>query len=627
MLLGMMFFEPMTIAQGSGTPIYQSQDVKKTFNPATVGNKSYYIVPTTDNPVSGVTYSSSIGGTLSTTTQGINGYASHYSQSYFPNQVLSSSFTTTNPNYYNNFFLSDSVPVPNAVQIDNNQTSLTVTQTTPFSLHNNETLSVFSQQSKTYYAAFQHTGNFVLDFAVQDSSAHLTFSVYSGKTSIASNIYVSSKLTYPIFSNAENFVVVFSVSSSDSIVTITPHELTNDYFHAQNLAVNTTAQFTVNQGACFSTTKQGDQTGTDNLYSNINVFNFPIQTNNYYEIYINEQDNYQSGCTSQGPLYYQLLNETASNGNSVTSTTVVQKVSGNLGPNGYQFKAIQSGNISLLIDAFYYMNENVTVFFRQITQPQPQYYTVPIKLNKAVSLPINTYNSFTIDQPSMIAINNTYGYNLGLEFYWYNSSSGLWIDMGYFSQIYRSTSNNLIGDGFSSSYNYWYYIPAGTYAVINYNSASALKFTFNVLQISTLNGATSKTVPITNSSLYAFELTQTNFNYNTFNLSTNTLNNITINYEYAIESKYNEIVNANSGSQSIGNLYTGFQDTYNGGGNDSIIYNELKFTDVNIPIILVHPSSATNSSNLHSTLTSYSTTLTVKTGILSTGFMPSPYNN
>ena len=28
MLLGMMFFEPMTIAQGSGTPIYQSQDVK-----------------------------------------------------------------------------------------------------------------------------------------------------------------------------------------------------------------------------------------------------------------------------------------------------------------------------------------------------------------------------------------------------------------------------------------------------------------------------------------------------------------------------------------------------------------------------------------------------------------------
>ena len=111
MLLGMMFFEPMTIAQGSGTPIYQSQDIKKTVTPATVGNKSYYVIPATDSPVSGVTYSSNIGGTLTATQQGSNGYGSTTSQSFYPNQGLSPAFTTDYPMNYNNFFLSDTVPV------------------------------------------------------------------------------------------------------------------------------------------------------------------------------------------------------------------------------------------------------------------------------------------------------------------------------------------------------------------------------------------------------------------------------------------------------------------------------------------------------------------------------------
>ncbi len=627
LLVGMIFLEPVTISQGSDNMVYQSQDVQKSFTPTTVSNDSYYIIPASNNVLNNVEYKSKVEGTLTSTQLNSNSYSPN-TMLYNNNNQLSSNFINNQPIASNNLFVNDTFNVPTAVQINNNKSTLATVQTTPFSLHQNEAITVFSQVGKTYFATYQHTGNFLLDISLKQSaqfyaSPYLDFSVYSGNTLITSSS-VTTELTFPVFSTGKNFVIVFYVLNYDNLVTITPHELTSDYYHIQNIPVNTSAEVTVDQGSCLSSPKSGTIVGGSSLYSNINVFDLPVQSNNYYEIYINQLDNYQIGCSSYSSvLLPQILNQTSSSSGSnlLSPSTVVQYISGSLDQNGYQFKAGQTGNVSLLIDAFYYMDENITVFFRQITQPSMGESTtnqVPIELNKEITLTPNVYNSFTITKPSMMAINATFCC-IGPTFYRYNATSNNWDALDFNNNQFTNIDywdSNLLGNSLFSTRSYWFYIPTGTYAMmLNYFSYNE-EYTLNVVPIIDLNGTASTTVPITSSSFYAFSMSSNTFQYQTFNISTSQIDNTTVNYEYALTSKYNELIPNIYSNQELGNYYTGLEDQ----ANNTNIYTNMKLSEIQDPIILIHPTNAFYNNNSTGS-PSYTTKLTVITRIQTSGLI------
>ena len=495
--LALMIIQPVT---GAGTvPILQPKETTNTFTPTAVGKKSYYIVqPNSNIPTS--MYSGSVPGTFTGTSISSEGYGK-LTNLYLNNAVIPSSYSSAYSIFSANNFVNEPFPVANAVQIDNTNSTLVYKDTTPFSIHIDQSLTFFGENGKSYYAVLDQSGNLVLDIDVKDSSASATVFVYSNNHLILSRTV--SRASIPVLANTGSYVFVIQVNGADSLITIAPHTLNSNQLTTQSVDVNDSSKLTVSQGECY-TSGNNQVSGSQNLVTKFNLFNLPVQSNSYYSIYVDVQnlDNYNYGCINYGSILPYLLNKTndGSNSDPITSMTNAQVISGSLDSNSLTLRAINSGNLQLVLESIGHLNDDITIFFRQITPPKPQTQELPVAINTASRLYTNTYNTFTVPQNSVLAVNYTGTGNAEtLSFYSFNSSYNVWNFNYDFSQTVNgnllTTNANTISSGD------WMYLPSGTYAVKTSETSSNVKFTINIIPITILNDATSKTVQINNQSV------------------------------------------------------------------------------------------------------------------------------
>ena len=612
--LALMIIQPVTGASAT-VPILQPKEVTNTFKPTSIGKNSYYIVQPDSNIPSSV-YTGSVPGTFTGSSSGSLSYGKSSVQ-YLTEDSISSSYSSAGSIPSANPFINELFPVPKAVQIDNTNSSLIYKETTPFSIHIDQSLTFFGESGKVYYALLDQTGNIVLDIDVKDSSATANLFIYSNTHLLFSRFGIT-RASIPVLANDEHYIFVIQVSGADSLVTVAPHVLNNNQLTSESVNVNNSAKFNVNQGECFISANN-KLSGTENLVTKFNLFNLPDQSNNYYSIYLDIQnlDKSNTGCNNYGSIFSYLLNQTndGSNSDPFRSMTNAQIISGSLDQNSLTLRALNTGTLQLVLESIGHLNSDVTVFFRQITTPKPQTQEVPIPINKATRIYTNVYNTFTVPQNSVLAVNFTGGvYNPEvLSFYSYNSSAMVW---NYITDFSQTVSGNLLTTNTNTiNYHNYMYLPSGTYGIMNYDSSTNLKFTINIIPITIIDGATSESVQINNQSVYAFQPTVTNYiQFQLFNLTSQTHDNFTVQYEYAIIGKYNEGVNVKQSTSSfIGNkrYANGWQGyTTN---NSNILVND-KYSTIVAPIVILHPIGATNASSL-STVTSYSTQLTIKTSL------------
>ncbi len=620
MLLGMMLVQPVASSSAGSVPIFQPQEVKQTFTPSAVGNVSYYTLTPAKyfNPVM---YQSKLPGVFTLVSPLTTSY-SPGSTEISPDTSLTYQYSSSMPMTTLNPFINTEYSVPSAVQIDNNQSTLTYKNMAPFSIHLDKSMTFFGESGQHYYAVLKQQGNIILDVNVLTSSANVDIYIYSNTTLIQSKASVQ-RASIPAFSNSGSYVVIINVNSANSLVTLTPHALTNNMFYSNDLLLNSSYQYTVNQGQCY-TTSSSSITGSENLFSQINLFNLPVQQNTYYQIAINNQVlDANSGCSNYGSLNPYLLNTTNSGDlyDPITSMTSAQIISGVLDSNSLTLYSLKTGNLQLALESLGHLNNEVTIYFRSITPPQPLTQVFPLTLNKA-SYVYNAYNSFTLNAPSVVAVNYTNGAsNEGVSFYSYNSTSNLWNSI---QKLYPNSNptnivnGNLLTTGsFTINNRNWFYLPTGTYAIKNtdHTNYPNLKFTVTAVPVNILTGTTSQTVGITNTSIYAFAPTSNNYQLQLFNLTSSTHDNVSVRYEYAVIGMYNEFFGTSSLTGYIGNkLYTNGWQQYNSNNTNTV--NNFRYSDLWAPIIIVHPSYARNSTN-GATMTAYSTQLTVKTNIIS----------
>ena len=297
--------------------------------------------------------------------------------------------------------------------------------------------------------------------------------------------------------------------------------------------------------------------------------------------------------------------------------TDAQLISGGLNQNAYTIKSLKTGTLTLVIQSTGHLNNDVTVFFRQIPHPpQPQTKEYPLTVNKATRVYTTAYSTFTIAQPSVIAVNYTggiYYYNPDtLHFFSYNTTSKTWNSITYWSNTVQG--NLFIPGSYTMDSSKWVYVPSGTYAVQTSDPSSNLKYTINVVPITQMANTDSKAVDITNQSIYAFQPDAAYPNYEYLNLTSSTHDNVSVRYQYAIIGKYQEIFGTASTSGYVGNQLTpsGWIGSATNNTNRLSYLKTLKTYD---PIFIVTPYLARNQSALPSTvyLDSYSTQLTVTT--------------
>lgn len=622
MLLGLMIVQPVASSSAGTVPIFQPKEVSNTFTPTMVGNSSYYII-NPENTLYPPTYESTLPGVFTGTLLSTSTYYTTPNE-ISPKTSLSNtqSLYSTNNLITANPFINKQYAVPEAVQIDNNQSTLVSKEMTPFSIHIDKSMTFFGQNGKEYYAVLSQKGNILLDVNVQDSGSNVNVWVYSNNTLIQSKTSIQ-RASIPIFSTSGSYLIIISVNNANSLITLNPHELKNNMYYSNDIKVNESSQFTVKQGQCY-TTGSNSISGSENLFSQVNLFNLPVQTDTYYQIVVDNQalDNFNYGCSNSGSVNPYLLNTTndGSASDPITSMTAAQAISGSLNSNAQTLYALKAGNLQLAIESIGNLNNEVTVFFRSITPPKPQVQEFPLTLGKA-SYVYDAYNTFTLTQPSVVAVNYTNGaFYEGVTFYSYNKTSNVWntIQTSYPSgynpnKIPYIVNGNLITPG-SNTLNYynWIYMPSGTYAISNYDHAyySNLKFTVTAVPVTTMSGTASQTVPITNTSIYAFAPTSNNLQFQFFNLTSSTHDNISVSYEYGRIGMYNEFYGSSGTTTFVGNqlLTNGWQGFYT---NNSNMYTNIRYSELWSPIFIIHPYQALNATN--SVLkSSYSTQLTVK---------------
>lgn len=617
-----IFIQPALSANVTTVNILQPADVKNTFSPTASGQNGYYIL-NAGTSYSGISYENSkASGQFTLPYMYSNSYSGTTSSIYSNKGTLDQSFTSNSPLTTPNPFLqaNTSYNIPNVVQISNNNSNLGVTETAPFSLHIDKTMTFFAQANKPYIAVLTESSNLLLDVNVKDSNANVDAYLYNFNTNQFDYFYsFSYQNTVPVFNtnnNNDTYVFKFvpnTYPNSDTLITVTPHKLSTSDYASVNLKVNTSSSWSVSQGSCEIKSNNYDLTS-------FNTFKFDVTNGNYYQIYFD---------TVQ-PDTKNVLCNVNNNGGSVVptllnSTTDFNYQSGSLNQNGYNFQATSNGTISMLVQSTGYLRRDLTVFFRQISKPE-QIPEVPLTLNANARLVTGDYNTFTISAPSVLAINQTNTASTssypGLPFYRYNSSTTNWDSLGYSgSAIY----GNLVTFNNANLQNTnWIYVPSGTYAVKPTNSLNDqynYHFTFNVLNVNQISSTGSQTFNVNNNTIFAVQYNRNNFQFNQLNLTSSTHDNITMRYEVRMVNKFSDYSPSLSSTIFPTTTYLGNRLTTTGwvqyGTNSTILYNQLKLTDPDVPIFIIHPYYAWNVTTSLS-MSSFNTQVTVKAQTLST---------
>ncbi|MFX0212113.1 MAG: hypothetical protein ACFFDT_39435, partial [Candidatus Hodarchaeota archaeon] len=259
--------------------------------------------------------------------------------------------------------------------------------------------------------------------------------------------------------------------------------------------------------------------------------------------------------------------------------------------NGYRIHANQNESVFLVFFTqgwsvgeyvIYYQNY---IFSKEITD------TVPLTFNKNIKVNYNIYYSFTLDAPYMIAVNYSYYHYFNL--YIPGALPNEWIQVGA-SDFFDPEYGNLFGS-IGDIGNNWRYFPAGTYAIrfTYYWSSREIRFTKVPVQ-------SPSTVSVIKDSIFAFELPLKRNRINFVNISTNdhVFPYQRVQYEYSWIGKYNEMIKNvyYPGNTWIGNR----NDTgpwLQWGSNNTLLEAFLPTRDYEIPILMIRPFDAENSTS------------------------------
>jgi hypothetical protein len=615
-------------------PVIPLDSSRNTFTPTSMGNTSLYIVePGYESP--GIFYSGKSAGVEYTenadTGTSIGTGSDTLTDGEFVDPIDAGDLISTETRTrYNPFFEDEIIPV--LVNISEKDVQLYNTNPTPLSLHMGNSLTFFFNASLEYYALINTSDPFFLDVHVLNPNAEINFDLTNTihprtvKT-VADLVTGTEKQSFPIIPSEMGLQEfrIYQDNGISSIVTLSPLPFNIDQFGTTEIPEGQFFTDVIEQGEC---QKIEDDARVVNELELLDMqfFQFPVEAGNTYQVYFYQKDIYDASVTifsvcTPGALNAVHLDFDDSFGFVDGSLTNSEK--------GRVVHALEDGFVNVSIIATGLVFKDYSFFFREANEIHiPE--ELPLTLNQPVVLKESPdyFYTFTLAQPSMMAINYTDAPGLTYNFVWSLFDSELdeyvQVSTSEFSpedgNLLNDTGDDLFDNPGGTNYN-WIYLPAGDYKLeVTGDNLVDGEFQFNTVQVQSFTNSIDLTV--NPNSIFAVELPINPIYHNFINMSTLSQNNLSVTYEYAIIGKYSTVGTSDTvpnyeapitlGNQEVAGNWTAYPN------NDTTIRTYVKPTQSNfVPILLVRPYFAVglNQSGFESSVASYTTTLTVSSNI------------
>ena len=606
-------------------PVIPLSSGPTTFTPTLLGNSSYYIVPSDFNG-SQILYSGKDApleytSNLYTGNTITSGTGSAVNNNNMPAQAI----TPESRSILNPLFKDEQLPV--LVNVTANDSKLIIQNPVGLNLHMDRSLTFFFNQSINYYALINTTSPFFLDVNVINPSAQLYVDLSQTLFPSLSSYPLAKQLTIPIIPENYN-LQAFEISTSNhlsSLVTITPLPFNPSQFGISKVQAGNYYTGSISQGQCYDI--QSNPVSNNVLkIMNLKFFQFPVEAGNTYQIYyyhnnINDNFNqtyYQCQIGSLSAVSTDFPKSFNYVGGSLTNDATGLII--NAKTNGYANVSLIASGLVQQDYGFYFLKNN------QMTIPQ----NIQLPFNKAIYLSDspNTYYTFNLTKPAMIALNYSSSININnVNFDWsqYNPTVQDYVYM--MTSNLNAESGNLLNDSLGDIYtsnggNYnWLYFPVGDYKLeVTGAQNQNGQYEFTQVPVQTFSsGSTNTTLNINLNSLYAVELPLNRADYNFFNASTVGQDNVSVTYEFAIIGKYSFLGAADTVPNANGNFVLGNKEV-NGNwfayptNETNPLETYVKPTQTNFdPILLIRPYSAIayNNNNTQYYSGNYTTSLTL----------------
>ncbi len=581
LIILMLYFSIIPPASARELPVIGTEVEKATFMPSgSEGDFLYYVNhPGTDFTDSQVLYQGYSG-----IQNGEYTYFSNY-QEYSTgktnlerNQDVSNNLLSDTARYgYHPLFGPESYP--RAVRIPSSfDPVFEYTQRTEINLHMDHSFTFMAEAYVEYFGFLNTSESFFLDIDIYDCNAAGTIVFPDAFPTQGYSIgYVEKQMTYPFLPRKNSLMPLNFTLELDqsSLITLTLHPWEfPDYI--PEIEVNTTYSGEIDQGARV-TIEDNEMIYPENELFSIRMFNLTLVADQYYEIFIDFRMLEYSGCTSSQPYVFLI----AEHIEAFPYTYLDQ--------NGYRIHANQNESVFLVLFAQSWSVGEYAIYYQNFKQVEEITDTVPLTFNKNIKVDYNTYYSFSLMTPHMIAVNYSYYHYFNL--YIPTVSPNEWIQIADYS-FFDSEYGNLFGT-VGEIGNNWRYFPPGTYAIrfTYFWSSSEIRFTKVPIR-------SPDTVSVTKNSLFAFELPLTKNRINFINISTD--DHISpyqrVQYEYSWVGKYNEMIKNvyYPGNTWIGNRNDTGQ-WLKWGSNNTLLEAFLPTRDYEIPILMIRPFDAENS--------------------------------
>ncbi|MFX0086939.1 MAG: hypothetical protein ACFFAU_14870 [Candidatus Hodarchaeota archaeon] len=574
----MILFSFVIMKASAQTPIIDIIEEQDTFNPSSMpDNWDYYII----NPGSsfpGIIYQG-LPTTMyysDATSNNFNIFATNRN----PEQLLPTHLKSSDSrNSLHPFYDDEELPRVVRTSTDD-EASYTANQLMTISLHMNYKFTFLAMDSITYTVMINSSDPFYLDVDLKDDSAQGTLNFetsifpYSG-----TSLTPVWKETIPVFP-VENMTLKFTFEvDSTTIVSLTPHKMGS---HSSiTIPENTTFGAEIVQDI---PTPLPDEITAEDINKKIGFslrqFSLPLVEGKFYRIYLFMND--LDPNTNQSVPF--LLGEN------------FQVIAGNINADGLLIRATADTTLTLVLYSKGYTNQEYTIYLRNVAATSN---TADLELNVNTTLESGTRYLFTLNQPSIVTINYT-GSSPTFDLY---KESGIpatpWTYVAYQGDFDREFGE--LYDSGLSGIN-WIYVPAGNYALDPYTLSDVIMF--HVIPVQSLSPFLSLTM--NQNSVVAFEIPESSLQFNRINrvnVSTSDHKNESVNYQFSVVAKYNELITESISSLAMGNreISPGSWIAYD--VNNSEIIEFIPTRPKEIPIVVVRPSFAVNQSGLISSFT------------------------
>ena len=570
-----MFFSFIIMKVSAQTPIIEITEEQDTFTPSSMAdNWDYYVInpgslfpnviyqglPTT------IQYSSELANAFETLTTDRNPGET------LPNHLKSSD----SRNSLHPFF--DDEELPRAVRTStNDEASYSAKQLMTISLHMSYQFTFLAEDNVEYLVLINSSDPFYLDVDIKDDSAagELNFetSTFPYPGIPLTGVW---KETIPVFPIEEMTLRFTFTVNNPTIVALTPHKMGSR--STITIPANNTFGAEIVQDIPSPLPTDQEITAEDinkKIGFSLRQFLLPMVEGEYYKIYVFMND--LDPSTNQTLPF--LLGEN------------YHIISGTLSANGLLVRATADTKLTLVLYSQGYTNQEYTIYFRNVAATVSD--TTDLELNVNTTLEADTQYFFTLEHPSMMAINYTGPQSPRFDILAESGIPGFpWIDVATHNDFDR-IDGNLYANGLTDIN--WLYVPAGNYVLDPRNSVNDVMI--HTVEVQSLSPSLSLTM--NQNSVVAFEIPQSSVQFNQINrvnMSTSDHKNESITYQYSIQSKYNELqmIPESFSSVAMGNRKTGQGSWIAYDENNTKIMDFIPSRPREMPIVVVRPSNAKN---------------------------------